>query len=328
MSQPANADTTAAVTQRGGVELPSAPPQRRTSGRQKLEIALFTGPAVLIFVAFVIGPVLLAAYYGFYKWNGFGSPTDFVGLRNYTRIITDPKFQAALLHNGFIVALSLLIQGPLAILFALLMNRKIKGRSIIRILIFIPWVVAEVIAATGWKLMLATQGALNDLLGFIGLGAWKQDWLADSSVAIWSLMLILTWKYLGFAIILFMAGMQNIPEDLYEAAAVDGASYWQAQWRITVPLLGPTIRIWAFLSIIGSLQLFDLVYIIWRKVDGVAGVSTMATYMVRFGRDAGQYGMGSAIAVVLFLVSLVIAVTYQQLVLSRDTAGAITGGAR
>lgn len=331
MSPHADASARTAAGSRLGAardDTPAAPSGLAPGRRKRLEIVLFTGPAVLLFAGFVIGPVLLAGYYGFYKWNGFGSPTNFVGLQNYVKILTDPKFQAALMHNGAIVVLSLLIQGPLAILFALLMNRKIRGRSLIRVLIFVPWVVAEVIAATGWKLMMATQGAVNDLLTTIGLGNLAQDWLANPKVAIFSLMLILTWKYLGFAIILFMAGMQNIPEDLYEAASVDGAGYWQAQWRITVPLLGPTIRIWAFLSIIGALQLFDLVYIIWRKVDGVAGVSTMATYMVRFGRDAGQYGMGSAIAVVLFLISLVVALIYQRLVLRRDTAGAVTGGVR
>ncbi len=307
---------------------PTAPRRRRTSRRERIEIAVLSGPAVVVFVTFVMVPVALAAYYGFYKWSGFGRPTDFVGLDNYIRILTDSKFQKALLHNASILVLSLVIQGPLAILVALLMNRRIKGRSLIRILLFMPWVVAEVIAATGWNLMAATEGAINALLGNIGLGSWAQDWLANPDVAIFTLMFILTWKYLGFAIILFMAGMQNIPGDLYEAAAVDGASYWQMQTRITIPLLAPTVRIWAFLSIIGSLQLFDLVYIIWRKVDGVAGVSTMATYMVRYGRDAGQYGMGSAIAVVLFLVSLVVALAYQRLVLRRDTAGAVTGGVR
>lgn len=306
----------------------TAPRRRRTSRRERIEIAVLSGPAVIVFVTFVMVPVALAAYYGFYKWSGFGRPTDFVGLDNYIRILTDSKFQKALLHNASILVLSLVIQGPLAILVALLMNRRIKGRSLIRILLFMPWVVAEVIAATGWNLMAATEGAINALLKNIGLGSWAQDWLANPDIAIFTLMFILTWKYLGFAIILFMAGMQNIPGDLYEAAAVDGASYWQMQTRITIPLLAPTVRIWAFLSIIGSLQLFDLVYIIWRKVDGVAGVSTMATYMVRYGRDAGQYGMGSAIAVVLFLVSLVVALAYQRLVLRRDTAGALTGGAR
>ncbi len=307
---------------------PAAPRRRRTSRRERIEIAVLSGPAVIVFLMFVVTPVLLAAYYGFYKWSGFGQPTDFVGLDNYIRILTDSKFQKALLHNASIVVLSLVIQGPLAILVALLMNRRIKGRSVIRILLFMPWVVAEVIAATGWNLMAATEGAINALLRNVGLESWTQDWLSNPSIAIFTLMFILTWKYLGFAIILFMAGMQNIPSDLYEAAAVDGASYWQMQTRITIPLLGPTVRIWAFLSIIGSMQLFDLVYIIWRKVDGVAGVSTMATYMVRYGRDAGQYGMGSAIAVVLFLVSLIVALAYQRLVLRRDTEGAVTGGVR
>ena len=111
-------------------------------------------------------------------------------------------------------------------------------------------------------------------------------------------MIIITWKYIGFAVILFLAGLQSIPEELFEAAAIDGASYWQIQRRITLPLLGPTIRIWAFLSIIGALQLFDLVYIIWGQyVASTAGTSTMATYMVVNGRNAGNYGYGSAVAV-------------------------------
>jgi ABC-type sugar transport system permease subunit len=141
-------------------------------------------------------------------------------------------------------------------------------------------------------------------------------------------MAIISWKYIGFAVILMLAGLQAIPEELHEAAAIDGASYWQIQRRITLPLLGPTIRIWAFLSIIGSLQLFDLVYIIWGEyVSGTAGTSTMAIYMVGQGRDAGNYGYGSAIAVVMFLISLIVALIYQRFVLRRDLRGAVTEGA-
>ncbi len=136
---------------------------------------------------------------------------------------------------------------------------------------------------------------------------------------------ILTWKYIGFAVILFLAGLQGVPEELYEAAALDGASYWQIQWRITLPLLAPTLRIWAFLSVIGALQLFDLVYIIWGQyVASTAGTSTMATYMVSNGRDAGNFGYGNAVAVVIFLISLIIALFYQRFVLRRDTQGALT----
>jgi multiple sugar transport system permease protein/raffinose/stachyose/melibiose transport system permease protein len=140
-------------------------------------------------------------------------------------------------------------------------------------------------------------------------------------------MLIISWKYIGFAVILFLAGLQGIPEEVFEAASIDGASYWQTQRHITLPLLGPTIRIWAFLSIIGSLQLFDLVYIIWGQyVASTAGTSTMATYMVLKGRNAANYGYGNAVAVVLFLISLAIALTYQRFVLRRDTEGALTEG--
>ncbi len=312
----------------GAQALPPSRSRRRGIGwAQRLEIAALSGPAILMFLGFVIFPVLMAAYYGFFRWRGFGAPTDFVGLRNYITILQDSAFHEALWHNALIVVLSLILQGPIAIGFALLLNQKVRGQSIIRVLIFVPYVIAEVIVGTGWALLLQTNGAVNGLLRSIGMGWLAQDWLANPRIAIWSLMLILTWKYIGFAVILFLAGMQNIPEELSEAAAVDGASYWQTQRRITIPLLGPTIRIWAFLSIIGALQLFDLVYIIWGQyVASTAGTSTMATYMVTEGRNAGNYGYGNAVAVVLFLISLVIALVYQRFVLRRDTQGALTGG--
>jgi multiple sugar transport system permease protein/raffinose/stachyose/melibiose transport system permease protein len=301
--------------------------RRRGDWRKRAEITLLSGPAILVFVAFVIFPVVMAAYYGFFKWKGYGAPTDFVGFHNYLTILKDPTFLDALKHNGFIVVMSLVLQGPAAVVLALLLNRKIRGRSLIRVLIFVPYVVSEVIVGTGWSLMLQTTGAVNDLLDKIGLGGWAVDWLSNPKVAIWSLMIIITWKYIGFAVILFLAGLQSIPEELHEAAAIDGATYWQAQRSITLPLLGPTIRIWAFLSIIGSLQLFDLVYIIWGQyVSATAGTSTMATYMVVNGRNAGNFGFGNAVAVLLFLISLVIALTYQRFVLRRDTEGALTGG--
>lgn len=297
----------------------------RVNWIKRAEILLLAGPAVVMFVTFVIFPVVMAAYYGFFRWRGFGPPTEFIGLRNYITILTDPMFQAAVSHNGFIVVMSLVIQGPIAIGFALLLNQQIRGRSLIRVLIFVPYVIAEVIVGTGFSLMLQTRGALNDFLGKVGLESLQADWIADPRIAIWTLMFIISWKYIGFAVILMLAGMQGIPDELYEAAAVDGASYWRIQRSITLPLLGPTIRIWAFLSMIGSLQLFDLVYIIWGQyVADTAGTSTMATYMVREGRLAGNYGYGNAVAVVIFLISLVVALSYQRFVLRRDTDGALT----
>ncbi len=310
----------------------SPPPRRRRRGlglAERLEIAALTVPATIVFLAFVIFPVVMAGYYGFYRWSGYGPATDFVGFQNYLTIIKDPLFHDALKHNGFIVVMSLVLQGPVAIGLALLLNRKMRGQSIIRVLIFVPYVIAEVVVGTGWSLMLSSTGAVNDLLAKVGLENLQTEWLSDPDIAIWTLMLIITWKYVGFAVIIFLAGLQGIPDELYEAASIDGASYWQVQRRITLPLLGPTMRIWAFLSMIGSLQLFDLVYIIWGQyIASTAGTSTMATYMVSYGRNAGSFGYGNAVAVVIFFISMIAALIYQRFVLRRDTAGAITGGAR
>jgi ABC-type sugar transport system permease subunit len=318
----------------GGGQTPPPSPERRPRSRGlgwagRLEVLILVGPAMIVFLAFVIFPVLMAAYYGFFSWGGYGPATEFIGLRNYVNILTDPAFIEALGHNGFIVIFSLILQGPVAILLALLLNRRMRGQSLIRVLIFVPYVIAEVVVGTGWSLLLQTNGAVNGMLEKLGLGALQQDWLSNPDIAIWTLMVIITWKYIGFAVILFLAGLQGIPEELYEAAALDGASFWQMQRSITLPLLAPTIRIWAFLSIIGALQLFDLVYIIWGQyVAATAGTSTMATYMVATGRNAGNFGYGNAVAVVLFVISLIVALIYQRFVLRRDTAGALTEGKR
>jgi len=300
------------------------PPRARRSGvRQRLEIALFTGPALVVFLGFVILPVVLAAIYSLYNWNGLGPLERFIGIDNYVRALNDPVFLRAIGNNFTIVALSILIQGPLAIGVALLLNRRLRGRTFFRALIFVPYVLAEVIAGLSWKLLLSPRGGINALLENIGLGEFAQPWLANPEIALGVMFVIITWKYLGFAILLMLAGLQGVPQELQEAAAIDGASWWQTQWRITLPLLAPTIRIWVFLSIIGSLQLFDIVWVT-TKGGPVGATNTMAVYMLQNGQGAPGYG--SAIAVILFAISLVVAVIFQRTVMRRDLAGALTGG--
>jgi len=303
------------------------PPRKKTSGdlRKRIEIAIFAGPALIVFLTFVILPVVLAAVYSFYNWNGLTPLERFIGIDNYTRALTDPNFQRAIANNFTILIASILVQGPLAIAVALLLNRKLRGRAVIRALIFVPYVLAEVIAGLSWKLLLSPRGGVNALLEAIGLGELQQPWLANPDIALWVMFGILTWKYLGFAILLMLAGLQGVPDELTEAASIDGANWWQIQWRITLPLLGPTIRIWAFLSIIGSLQLFDMVWVT-TKGGPVGATNTMAVYMIQNG--PGQYGYGSAIAVILFIISLAIALVYQRFAMRRDLAGAVTSGVR
>jgi raffinose/stachyose/melibiose transport system permease protein len=315
---------------------PTAPVRRSRSSstRQRIEIAILVGPALLLFLGFVILPVLLAAVYSLYnlppafRWEHLADPERFIGLANYERAFNTPEFVRAIGNNFIILFLSLLIQGPLAIGIALLLNRPMRGRGVLRLLIFVPYVLAEVIAGLSWKLLLQPQGGVNAMLEAVGLGAWQQNWLADPEIALWTLFVILTWKYLGFAIILMLAGLQGVPEELAEAAAIDGASWWQIQRHITIPLLGPTIRIWAFLSMIGALQLFDMVWVTVAPTVRSMATETMATYMVQQGQFAGQPGYGSAIAVILFFISLIVALLYQRFALRRDLAGAITRGVR
>ena len=252
----------------------------------------FAAPALVVYVTFVLVPVALAAVYSFFNWNGLGDLDRFIGLENYAGALGDPTFLGAMANNGLIVVLSLIVQGPLAIAIALLLNRKLRGRALIRTLIFVPYVLSEVVAGLAFRLLLPPGGPLDGVLTALGWTGDKPLWLGDPDVAFWTLSAVLTWKYLGFAIILMLAGLQGVPEELSEAAAIDGATWWQTQRHITLPLLGPTIRIWAFLSVIGSLQLFDMVWILTGG-GPVNATETMATYMVEYGNGRSQIGYGS-----------------------------------
>jgi raffinose/stachyose/melibiose transport system permease protein len=156
--------------------------------------------------------------------------------------------------------LSLLIQLPLSIGLALLLNGRIRGRSALRLIVFTPYVLSEAVTAVVWLSILQPNGLFDQLLKAIGLGGSIHEWLADGNIVLYTLFAVITWKYIGFGIILMLAGLQGIPTELREAAALEATS-WQTTRHITLPLLGPTIRIWIFLSIIGALQLFDLIWI-------------------------------------------------------------------
>ncbi|MGC4892401.1 carbohydrate ABC transporter permease [Micromonospora sp. DT31] len=299
---------------------------RRAETRRKwYEIIGLTTPAVIIYVTFVLVPMGFAFYYSLFRWRGVGPPTDFVGFKNYTLAFQDPIFLDALRNNAIIVFGSLLIQGPVALAVALLLNRSFRGRGAFRLLAFVPYVLAEVTVGIMWKLLLTDNGTLDALLRSVGLGGLVQPWLADLDVVIWTLLFVLTWKYVGFAIILLLAGLSNVPPELNEAAAIDGASWWQIQRHVTLPLLGPTIRIWMFLSMIGSLQVFDMVWVTSvPAVRSLGASATMATYMVDNGFFARLWGYGNAVAVILFAISFVAALLFQRFLLSRDIEGAIT----
>jgi len=318
----------------GGASAPPAglrpdrrrPFSRAAENRRKwYEIIGLTTPAVIVYVMFVLVPMGFAVYYSLFRWRGVGPPTEFVGLDNYTLAFQDPIFLDALRNNAIIVVGSLLIQGPIALAVALLLNRRFRGRTVFRLLVFVPYVLAEVTVGIMWKLILTDGGTVDALLRSLGLGSMVQAWLADLDIVIWTLLFVLTWKYVGFAIILLLAGLSNVPHELTEAAEIDGANWWQIQRHITLPLLGPTIRIWMFLSMIGSLQVFDVIWVTSvPSVRSLGASATMATYMVDNGFFARLWGYGNAVAVILFVISFVAALLFQRFLLRRDIQGAIT----
>ncbi|OLZ62430.1 sugar ABC transporter permease [Streptomyces sp. IMTB 2501] len=292
--------------------------------RDWLTAFLFTVPGLALFLVFVAIPILYAGYVCFFNWGGFGSPSDFVGVDNFTRLFQDPVFLGDLWRGLLLVGLSLGLQLPFALAMAVLLNQKLRGRAVYRMLFFAPYVLSEVITGVLFSMIFAPDSGLADkVLGAVGLGGAGGLWFAGQNTVLATLFLVMTWKYFGFHMMLLLAGLQGIPAELTEAARLDGANAWQRFRHITLPLLGPTIRMSIFLSVIGAIQLFDLVWVVTQGGPDHHS-ETMAVTMFQFGFKRYQMGYASAISIVMFLISLVFALFYQRYVLRRDTEGALT----
>jgi len=294
-----------------------------------LTIFLFLLPGLVLFTLLVLLPILIAGYLSFFRWNGLGGLPEpgsdrFIGLENFQRLLSDELFLGDVRRMLIIVVLSLVIQLPMSLGLALLLNQKMRGRAIYRTIFFAPYVLSEVITGVLFTMVFSPEhGLVNSVLSAIGLEGAAAEWLADPDTVLYSVFAVITWKYFGFHMILYLAGRQGIPNELLEAAAIDGANAWRQFWHVTLPLLGPTIRMSVFLSIIGTIQLFDLVWVLTRG-GPVHASETMAVTMYIFGFERRQFGYASAISVAMFLISLVFALAYQRWVMRRDTEGAIT----
>ena len=301
----------------------SVPGRRTRRARIGVTVTLFLLPGLVLFCLLVLVPTALAAYASLFNWNGLGPPRDFIGLQNFRRLLTDDVFRGDLWHGLLLVVLSLTLQLPLSLGIALLLNQRMRGRALFRLLFFAPYMLSEVIAGVLFAMVFNPgSGLASRLADLVGVGEGVL-WLADPSTVLYTLFFVITWKYFGFHMALYLAGRQGIPRELLEAAATDGAGPWQAFRYVTLPLLGPTIRISVFLSVIGTIQLFDMV---WVLTEGgpVHASETLAVTMFHYGFQRFQIGYASAISVVIFLISLAFALGYQRFVLRRDIEGAIT----
>ncbi|MBN8890215.1 MAG: sugar ABC transporter permease [Rhodospirillales bacterium 70-18] len=290
--------------------------RRRRSLGQRLwstgpVLVLFLPPALLLFTALVVVPILDAGRYSFFDWSGYGVPTRFIGWRNFDLIWRYPAFHQALLNNLLIIAVSLCIQLPMALGLASLVASRIRGAVTFRMIFFLPYILADVAAGLIWRFMYDGDYGLAAAMAHV-LGLPAPYVLADPHWAMTAVLVVIVWKYFGFHMMLFIAGLQGIDPALLDAAAIDGANRLQRFRRVTLPLLTPTIRLSVFFSVIGSLQLFDLIMPL-TKGGPEDSTQTLVTFLYSFGIMRMRVGFGSAVGVVLFVICVVFAFGYKRL---------------
>lgn len=284
-----------------------------------LTVILFLLPAIVLFLIFVVYPIFQSIYYSLFDWKGLGPAVDFIGLDNFKKILSDKVFLKALKNGLLIILFALTVQLPFSLFLAVLVGRNLPGRVFFRTVFFMPYVLSEVITALMWLFLYnpdPDRGFFNAILVLIP-GAKTQAWLAEPNLVLPAIFLALTWKYFGFHMLLYLTGLQNIPHEVEEAARIDGANGFQNFIFITLPLLSSTIRTSVYLSILGSIQQFILVWIM-TKGGPVNASETLSTYMYRFGFIRFQLGYGSAVAIYMFLLCLIFSLIYQRLTRQPD----------
>ncbi|WP_127483832.1 carbohydrate ABC transporter permease [Paenibacillus ehimensis] len=263
-------------------------------------------PALLLFLLFIVYPFLQGVRISFTNWDGFSQDYSWIGFDNYKRLFTDENI-GLVVKNTFIYGFgSTLLQNVIGLLYAILLNQNIKTRGLTRSIVYLPVIVSPLIMGYIWYFFFQYRGgALNDVIMLFM--DQPVDLLANSSLNVWIITLVNTYQYLGVAMIVYLAGLQSISKDYYEASSIDGATAWQNFFRITLPLLAPSITINVVLNLIGGLQLFDVITALTKGGPGFASQS-LSTLMYKsyFGsQDAGYAAtLGNLMFVIIMIVSV------------------------
>lgn len=300
-------DRRAAVRARRG-----APPRRGARQHRFWRAVPYLAPAALLYGWFLVYPMLDAVRLSFFEWSGFRTeaPT-YVGLDNYRRLFTaDPVFWTALRNSLVWVVLSILVPMTLSLLLALALNRRMLGRNLFRSVFYIPAVFASITVAAMWRWIYnPTLGAVNRTLKSVGLESWTQQWLGDPKIALYSVFVAAIWQGVGFNMVLFLAGLQQVPPELVDSAKVDGARGLQIFRHVTLPALRPTFVVVVILTIINSLKVFDL--IVGMTGGGPAqSTQVLALWSWTQSFQNHTFGQGGAVATVLLVLSLCLVVPY------------------
>ena len=271
--------------------------------RKGLDIFLFLLPAILLFVGILIAPIAVSLYRSFQKWNGF-TPGTFIGFKNYTDLFTSGSLHfVPALKNALIIAFfSVFVQLPFSLFLALLLGRKYKGERFFLTVYFMPVLISTVVIGQLWlKIYNPDYGILNRALMAVGLESWTNVWVGDPKTALGSVVVPTVWQYIGYHMLLMYAGVKGVSPDLREAAMLDGATNWQVDRYVVIPIIKPIIRTSVIFAVTGSLKSYDLIRIITNAgpTHKTEVPSTLLEDML-FLRN--RYGMGSTISVMLIIL--------------------------
>ncbi|ACS58979.1 MULTISPECIES: carbohydrate ABC transporter permease [Rhizobium] len=284
---------------------------RQSTHDPRVQALILLVPALAIYAVFALYPMLNVVILSFQKWNGLDPQRQFVGLANYSAIFTkDPVFWVAFRNTVIWTLMSLIFPPMIGLLLALSLNQKIFGRNGLRAIFYLPVIIAPIAVATMWKWMYDPFfGLFSQLLTSWGMQGWINDWLGNRDIALYSVFVAYLWQTVGFSMVLFLAGLQNVSQTLVEAARIDGAGRWKVFKHVTLPALRPTITIVLVLSVISSLKAFDIVY---GLTGGGPAQSTqmLALWAFTQAMQIFDFGRGAAISVVLLLITMAVVIPY------------------
>jgi ABC-type sugar transport system permease subunit len=270
---------------------------------------LFLSPTLLVFSAFVLFPVVFSFYLSFHRWNMFSADRAFVGLENYASILRNPEFWEVLGNTVIYTLGTIPLNMAAALGVAVLLNKNIIGKKLLRTAFFAPVIMSSVAAAVIWRWVYEPNfGLLNACLGWVGIS--PINWLNEPGAAMFALILMGVWKTFGVNMVLFSAGLQGIPEHYYEAADIDGAGRWHKFWNITLPLLSPTTFFILVMSVIGSFQVFDTVYVL-TSGGPLGRTKVLVFYLYEHAFKFFEMGYASAVAYIMF--ALIFLLTLAQI---------------
>lgn len=281
--------------------------------KNKVAILIFMLPATILFTAIIILPIFMSAYYSLLEWNGFTEGT-FVGLQNYIELFTNPSVGfGKTIANAFIFAgLSVFIQLPLALLLALTIGKGIKGERFFMAVFFIPVLLSTTVIGQLWSKIYNPQyGIVNTFLRAVGLEQWCRTWLGDKNTALFACFIPMLWQYVGYHMLLMYAGIKSLPQDVKEAAMIDGASQWQLNRHVIIPMIKPVIRMCVIFAVTGSLKAFDLIYVLTNGGPSHAS-EVPSTQMISMIFTRGRYGFGSSIAMFIIFLCFFFAILIKK----------------